>query len=149
LMQNKPRPASQNIISRSLAIWLGLVGFTMAASSLGLMSYFEKTGSSIEVVQTLGFVIFSLTHIFAALSYRDPDHSIFTRETFNNSRLNWALLVALLAIILPTELGFLKGRLELVSLPFKGWLFCILVASLSLWVSEGYKWFVRVRKDKR
>ena len=34
-------------------------------------------------------------------------------------------------------------RLVLVELPFKGWLFCILVASLTLWVSEGYKLIAR------
>jgi Ca2+-transporting ATPase len=148
LMQRKPRPAAQNIISRWLAIWLGLVGFTMAASCLAIMAYFE-TIYPVEVVYTLGFVTFSLTHIFAAMSYRDPDHTVFTRETFNNSHLNWAFLITLLAIILPTKLDFLAKGMNLVDLPFNGWMYCLLVASLTLWVSEIYKWVSRLIKNKR
>jgi Ca2+-transporting ATPase len=143
LMERKPRPASQNIIDRSLAIWLGLGGLSMAVAALGVMWYFEQMGASVEEVRTLGFVTFSLTHIYAALSYRNPNQNVFTRETFNNRNLNLALLMSLLAIYLPTVLGFLSRSLELVELPFEGWLFCALVASLTLWVSEGYKLVAR------
>jgi len=149
LMQRKPRPANQNIISRWLAVWLGLVGFTMAASCLAAMAYFEKI-YSVEVVQTIGFITFSMTHIFAALSYRDPDHSVFTRDTFNNSRLNWALLIALLSIIVPTKLDFLAKSMGLIDMPFfPGWLYCLLLASLTLWVSEIYKWVSRLIKARQ
>lgn len=146
LMERKPRPANQNIITRPLAVWLGLGGLSMAIAALGVMAYFENAGASIELVRTLGFVTFSLTHIFAALSYRDPDHSIFTRETFNNSKLNWAIVICMLATYLPTELGFLSRSMQLVSLTFEGWLFCVVVASLTLWVSEGFKLITRSRK---
>jgi len=146
LMQRKPRPANENIISRSLAVWLGLGGLSMAIAALGVMTYFENAGYSVEIVRTLGFATFALTHIFAALSYRDPYHSVFTLETFNNRHLNGAILICLLAIYLPTELDFLSRNLELVSLPFEGWLFCVVLASLTLWVSEGYKWVARLRK---
>jgi P-type Ca2+ transporter type 2C len=146
LMERKPRPANQNIIDRSLAVWLAVGGSSMAIACLGVMAYFEKAGASVELVRTLGFVTFSLTHIFAALSYRDPDHSIFSRETFNNSRLNWAIVICLLAIYLPTVLGFMSNSMGLVSLSFEGWLFCVVVASLTLWVSEGFKLVARLRK---
>jgi len=147
LMERKPRPSQENIVTRSLAVWLALVGLVMAASTLGLMWFFEQAGASIEIVHTLGFVTFSLTHIFAALSYRNPYGSVFSRETFNNSKLNRAMLISLLAIFLPTELGFLSRSLGLVAMPFEGWLFCILVASLSLWVSEGYKLIANMKKN--
>ncbi len=147
LMERKPRPSQENIVTRSLAVWLALVGLVMAASTLGLMWFFEQAGASIEIVHTLGFVTFSLTHIFAALSYRNPYGSVFSRETFNNSKLNRAMLISLLAIFLPTELSFLSRSLGLVAMPFEGWLFCILVASLSLWVSEGYKLIANMKKN--
>ena len=110
LMEHKPRPAADNVLTKPLAVWLGLGGLSMAVAALGVMTYFEKTGSPVEVVRTLGFATFSLTHIYAALSYRDPNHSIFTRETFNNRHLNIAILISLLAIFLPTELKFLAGH---------------------------------------
>ena len=146
LMERKPRPANQNIITRSLAIWLGIGGLSMAVAALGVMAYFENAGASLEVVRTLGFATFSITHIFAALSYRDPDHSIFTRETFNNRSLNFAMIICVLAIYLPTELDFMAHSMGLVPLPVEGWLFCVAVGSLILWVSEGYKLIVRSRK---
>ena len=139
LMERKPRPASDSIITRPLAVWLGLGGLSMALAALGIMMYFEKAGAPVETVRTLGFVTFSLSHIYAALSYRNPNHTVFSRETLNNPSLNWAILISFLAIFLPTELDFLSRRLELVSLPFEGWLLCALVASLTLWVSEIYK----------
>ena len=145
LMERKPRPASESIITRPLAIWLGLGGLSMALAALGIMMYFEKAGAAVEIVRTLGFVTFSLTHIFAALSYRNPNHTVFSRETFNNPSLNWAILISFLAIFLPTELGFLSRSLALVSLPLEGWLLCALVASLTLWVSEIYKVLVKER----
>ncbi|MBP1703349.1 MAG: ATPase, partial [Chloroflexi bacterium] len=139
LMERKPRPASDSIITRPLAVWLGLGGLSMALAALGIMMYFEKAGAPVETVRTLGFVTFSLSHIYAALSYRNPNHTVFSRETLNNPSLNWAIFISFLAIFLPTELDFLSRRLELVSLPFEGWLLCALVASLTLWVSEIYK----------
>ena len=50
------------------------------------------------------------------------------------------LLTSLLAVWLPTELAVLQRTLNLVSLTFPQWLLCAGVASLTLWVSEGYKW---------
>lgn len=143
LMERAPRPANQSIITPKLAGWLFAGGLSMTVATLGLMSWFEQLGYSVEVVYTLGFVTFSLTHIYAVYSYRNPDRSVFNMETLNNSRLNWSVLFSFMAILLATELSFLQRVLQLVSLDFSGWLFCIAVASLILWVSELYKWIVK------
>jgi Ca2+-transporting ATPase len=146
LMDRKPRPANQGIVDRPLAVWLFLGGLSMAIVSLGVMGFFEQAGASVELVRTLGFVTFSLTHIYAALSYRNPYHSVFRRETFDNTNLNISLLVSLLGIFLPTVVEVLRRNLGLVELSFQGWLYCIAIASLTLWVSEAYKLLVYARK---
>lgn len=64
-------------------------------------------------------------------------------ETFNNSRLNWAIASAFVWVLLATELGFLQQWLKLVSLDLADRLFCAAVASLTLWVSELYKWLAK------
>jgi hypothetical protein len=46
-------------------------------------------------------------------------------------------------------MDFLANGMGLVDLPFKGWMFCLIVASLTLWVSEIYKWVSRLVKGKR
>jgi Ca2+-transporting ATPase len=143
LMERAPRPANQSIITPKLAGWLFAGGLSMTVATLGLMTWFEQLGYSVEVVYTLGFVTFSLTHIYAVYSYRNPDRSVFNMETLNNSRLNWSVLFSFMAVLLATELSFLQRVLQLVSLDFSGWLFCIAVASLTLWVSELYKWIVK------
>ena len=119
-----------------------------SAVALGVMAYAENTGASLEVARTLGFVTFSLTHVYAALSYRNPNKSIFTMETFNNMRLNGALLISLIAILLPTEVSFLQRNMALVSLDFELWLLCAALASVTLWVSEGYKLFAYRRQPE-
>ncbi len=143
LMERPPRPAHESIISRNLAGWLGLGGLSMTVATLGLMAYFENAGASEAAVYTLGFVTFSLSHIYAVYSYRNPRRSVFTMDSFNNSRLNWAVLVSFVAVLLATELNFLQRGLNLISLDFSGWLFCAAVASLTLWVSEIYKWIAK------
>ena len=140
LMAQKPRPADESIVTRPLAVWVALGGLSMTVATLGLMAFLEGRGESLAVARTVGFVTFSLTHLYAALSYRHPAASVFRRETFDNRALNLALLFSLLMILLPTEVGFLSRAMNLVSLSFEGWLLCAGVASLTLWVSEGYKW---------
>ncbi|MCG8346935.1 MAG: cation-translocating P-type ATPase [Chloroflexales bacterium] len=143
LMKQSPRPANESIITRKLAVWLGLGGLSMTVVTLGLMAYFEQAGASQAVVYTLGFVTFSLTHIYAVYTYRNPRRSVFNMDTFDNSRLNWSVFASFTAVLLATELGFLQRGLNLVSLDFTSWLFCGAVASLTLWVSEIYKWLVK------
>jgi Ca2+-transporting ATPase len=143
LMDRPPRPANQSIITPNLAGWLGVGGLSITIATLGLMAYFERAGAAANVVYTLGFVTFSLTHIYAVYSYRNPRQTVFTMESFNNSRLNWSVLASFVAVLLATELGFLQRGLDLVSLDFSGWLFCAAVASLTLWVSELYKWIAK------
>lgn len=143
LMQQPPRPANQSIITPKLAGWLGLGGLSMAVATLGIMFGFEQAGYPVEVVYTLGFVTFSLSHIYAVYSYRNPRQSVFNMDTFNNTRLNWSVLMSFVAVLLATELNFLQRSLSLVSLDFNGWMFCAAVASLLLWVSEAYKLLVK------
>ena len=140
LMERKPRPARQPLITPFLAVWLGLGGLSMTVVTLGLMAIAEGQGASLAGVRTVGFVTFSLTHIYAAISYRYVDRSVFRRETFDNWALNLVLLTSLLSVWLPTEFAALQRALNLVSLTFPQWLLCAGVASLTLWVSEGYKW---------
>jgi Ca2+-transporting ATPase len=147
LMDKAPRPAGQSIIDRRLAVWLGLGGLSMAVAALGVMAYAEAQGASLPLARTLGFVTFSLTHIFAALSYRHPEATFFRRETFDNRGLNLALLASLVATLLPTGGGMLSRWLGLVELSFEGLVLCAAAASLTLWVSEGYKW-VAYRRGK-
>jgi Ca2+-transporting ATPase len=140
LMERSPRPAAQSIITRNLAVWLGLGGLSMAIATLGIQAVFESAGYAANVIYTLGFVTFSLTHLYAVYSYRNPQRSFFNIETFNNRQLNFSVLLSFLAVFLATELDFLQRAFDLVSLDFTDWLFCAVVASLTLWVSELYKW---------
>ncbi|CAG0897392.1 unnamed protein product [Cyprideis torosa] len=139
LMKEAPRDASQGIVTVRLGIWYGLGGLCMAISTLGVMAWFEARGLAVEVLYTLGFVCFTLSHLFSVYAYRNPRQSVFTMESFNNCRLNIAVVCAFAAILLATELPFLQKGLRLVSLSFDGWVYCTIVASLILWVSEAYR----------
>jgi P-type Ca2+ transporter type 2C len=143
LMEHAPRPSTRSIITPKLGIWLGLGGLSMAVATLGVMNYVETLGASLEAVRSVGYITFSLTHLFAALSYRFPQRSFFSRETFNNRNLNLTLLFSLAAIYLPTELNFLQRSMGLVSIGFQGWMICLGLASITLWVSEIFKWLAK------
>jgi hypothetical protein len=53
------------------------------------------------------------------------------------------LLFSLAAIYLPTELSFLQRSMGLVSIGFQGWVYCLGLASITLWVSEIFKWLAK------
>jgi magnesium-transporting ATPase (P-type) len=125
--------------STRLGIWLGLGGLSMAVATLGAMNYVENLGASLEAVRSVGFITFSLTHLFAAVSYRFPQRSFFSLKTFNNRNINLALLFSLAAIYLPTKLNFLQRGMGLVAIGFQGWLVCQGLAPITQWVSEIFK----------
>ncbi|MEZ4768248.1 MAG: HAD-IC family P-type ATPase [Caldilineales bacterium] len=142
LMERKPRPLSQPVLTRNQWVRIAFIGVLMAIGTLILESIYEPQGA--EIANSMGFVVFSLFNIVMGLSARSETDTVFSRDIINDRRQLGLFGLALLLTILPTELGFLANRFALTSLvgDYK-WLICIGFAFALLLVIELMKVFLR------
>ena len=145
LMDNKPRPINQPVLSRSQWVRIGFIGILIAAGTLIVESGAEPVGAA--VAATMAFVVFSLFVVSNGISCHSETLSAFPIRNFLHDRHQVMLYgLALLLIILPTELDFLQRGLGLTSLSGNQWLLCIGFAIALLIVNEIIKVVLRSRR---
>jgi Ca2+-transporting ATPase len=146
LMERKPRPLSQPVLSRSQWVRITFLGLLMAFGTLLLEWYYALAGAAVAV--TMAFVVFSLFNVITALSCRSETGSAFNRDILSDRHQLMLYGLALLLIFLPTELSFMQRILGMTSLSRDQWLICIGFAIALLLVDEVIKFFLRRRRSK-
>ncbi len=142
LMDRKPRPLSQPVITRNQWIRMIFLGLLMTIGTLFLEAAYAPAG--LEIANTMGFVVFSLFNIIIGLSARSETRSALTRDILHDRRQLGLFGLAFVLTVLPTELGFLANRFELTSIAGENrWLICIGLAVGLLLVDEMIKFFLR------
>ncbi len=146
LMDRKPRPLSQPVLSRSQWLRLVFMGLLVAFGTLWIEKTYEPTSAA--VAATMGFAVFSLFNIVFGLSARSEFNTFFDRDNISDRRQLGLYGLALLLTFLATELGFMQRILGTVSLfgEYK-WLICIAFAVGFLLVDEVVKYFMRRRRS--
>ncbi len=141
LMERKPRPLSQPVLSR--AQWARLI-FTGMLIAFGTLAV-EMTYESVDPVlaATMGFAVFSLFNVAMGISNRSETESAFQMSTVTDRRQLGLYGLAILLTYLPTELGFTQRILGLVPLALNQWLLCIGLAFVLVLVYEVMKFFLR------
>ena len=104
LMERKPRPLSQPVLSRGQWMRIIFIGFLVAIGTLVLEASAEVRTR--RVAATMGFVVFSLFNIAIALTVRDENASVFNRDILSDRRQLMLFGLSLLFTFLPVELGF-------------------------------------------
>ena len=144
LMERKPRPADQKILSR--AMWFRLISIGIIAALFTIAAYqwtinrFESTVAA----QSMAMVMFSMLHIPISLSLRHPRQTAFRSETFSNKFLLLAYGWVILILILATELGFFQRILDTEPLTTQQWGICFVAALVFFFVGEFIKWGFRL-----
>ncbi len=138
LMDDPPRPKDKPILSRRLLTWLVLNGFVMAVPTLAVIVWSTNTYGE-SVAHTMGFVTFSLFHLFFALETANEDRTIFSSELLENPMLLKTSLLSFATIVLGTEVHLFQRLLETVSLTLDQWAVCAVVATSIIVVSEVKK----------
>jgi Ca2+-transporting ATPase len=142
LMERKPRPISQPVLSRSQWVRIGCIGILMAAGTLIIEAGAEPTAAA-----TMAFVVFALFAVTSGLSCHSETQTAFNRNILHDRNQVLCNGLALLFIYLPTELGFLQRGLGLTSLSGNQWLLCIGMSLALLFVYEIMKVILRSRHD--
>ncbi len=140
LMDRKPRPLSQPVLSRAQWARLIFIGLLVALGTLYLETAYEPTSAA--VAATMGFVVFSLFNIAIGLSSRSETETLLQLSNFADRRQLGMYGLSLLFVVLPVELGFPRF-LGLERLNGDQWLLCIGFAIALILVYEVIKFFLR------
>ncbi len=143
LMERKPRPLKQPVLSRNQWIRIVFLGVIMAAGTLILEQMYYPTNAVLGL--TIGATAFSLYNVFVGLSSRSETRSAFNREILSDRRQVMLYGITIILIILSTSLGVLQRLLNTTELSGDQWLLCIAVALSVLVADEVIKFFMRRR----
>jgi Ca2+-transporting ATPase len=143
LMERKPRPLSQPVISRSQWVRILLIGIIIAVATLWIERYYEAIDP--VLAGTMAMVVFSMLNIAIGLSARSETGTAFNRDILSDRRQLMLYGLAFLLTFLATELGFLQRFLGTTSLTLQQWLICIVAALFLLLIDEVVKSLMRRR----
>ena len=144
LMEKKPRPLKQPLLSTSQWVRIAFLGILMAIITVYFEAIYEATNTA--TAATMGFVTFALLSISRGLGSRSETATAFNRDVIHDRNQTLLYGAALLVTILATELGFLQRSLGLTSLDGSQWFICIVAAIALLLVDEVIKIFLRRRR---
>jgi Ca2+-transporting ATPase len=91
----------------------------------------------------MGLTTISLLHIVAALEWRDPYNTIFTRATIANGRFNLLMLAALALTFLVTTVDGLQRIFDTVDLSGQQWRACLVPVIAYVVLAEAGKFVLR------
>jgi Ca2+-transporting ATPase len=144
LMERKPRPADQKILSRAMWFRLISIGIIAALFTIAAYQWTINRFDSTVAAQSMAMVMFSMLHIPISLSLRHPRQTAFRSETFSNKALLLAYGWVILILILATELGFFQRILDTEPLTTQQWGICFVAALVFFFVGEFIKWGFRL-----
>jgi Ca2+-transporting ATPase len=145
VMQRRPRPATEKILTTARWVAVGLAATTMALGTLAVLAWApgDPVAGTATVAGTMAFNTFVLFQFFNILNTRSDKLSVFRRETFSN-RLMWIALTAVLLLqVGVTHVGWLQRLFDTTSIDGVQWLICVAVAASVIVVEEIRKFVVR------
>ena len=142
LMERRPRPPSQPIVTGGVLSWLVSVGLVMAIGTLSVVSWAEQA-HTLAIARTMGVVVFSLFNLFFSIESRHRRESVFSLSTFADRTCIVTTGASLFLLVMATVLPPCHAILKTTALDVDQWLICAAVALSIIVVTEGRKAFLR------
>jgi P-type Ca2+ transporter type 2C len=143
LMNRRPRPRGEPILTRGVMITCGLVGLFIAVANLALIAVGKNHYGSVKTGQSMGLVAFSLMLVVAAFEARSETATAFDTDIFNSSRMNVIAAAEVAGAFLITQADFMQRLLGTTRLTAAQWGFGFLAAVVLLLGWEAGKWIAR------
>jgi Ca2+-transporting ATPase len=147
LMRRAPRPVGAPVLSASNWVRLCVLGLVMTVGSLWAYQIGDRPDGI--VAATMLLTTLSLFHLAAGLLARDQENTVFSRVAIPGAAQLRRYGIALLAIVLVTELDFLQGIFHTTGLTFAQWCVCAGIAASLVVVEEVVKVVIRQRSRTR
>lgn len=145
LMERRPRPRGEPVLTKSVMITVGLSGLAITIGLLSMIQLGESHFDSVKVGQSMAFTSFALCLIVAALECRSETDTVLTTASFDSKQMNWAMLVEFILAIMVTQMDAFNRLLGTTELELRefAWTLIPPLALLALW--ELGKFLVRRR----
>ena len=127
LMDRPPLPPGRPILTRTLIVWLALVGLVIAIGTLGVISWAEHV-HGLAVARTMGMVTFALFLLFFSIESKDQRDSAFSLDTFSDRTFVVTTIGSFVLLVLSTVLDIFQVVMKTVRLDVRQWLICAAVA---------------------
>ena len=112
LMQLRPRPRTESIMTTGVKLTSGLVGLYMAIV-LDVLIYFGKQHYGSTVIgSSIGLTAFGLMLVVAAYESRSVSLTTLTTRAFDNARMNWIALAELGLAVMVTQIDLFNRLLD-------------------------------------
>lgn len=147
LMERKPRPSQEPLLSRPLLAWLVVVGLVMGGGTLAVMAWATNTYDE-TVARTMGMIAFSVSNVAFSFATKDERRSVFSLDVMGDRPFLYASALSIATIVLMTEFGLFRRILDTTNLNLDQWVVCILVGLLIIPVSEVRKLVVKKPIDE-
>jgi Ca2+-transporting ATPase len=140
LMEQRPRPHGEGVITRRMWVGIFFVGAVMALGTLlvldaALPGGWIEGGGDIRFAQTMAFTTLMLFQLFNVFNARSDEQSAF-RGFFRNRWLWGAVGLSLALHAAVIYVPFLQAAFSTTALRVTDWLRCLAVASSVLWLRE-------------
>ena len=142
LMRRSPRPVGAPVLSAANWVRLCVQGAVMTVGTL-IAYQIGEVNFDVAIASTMLLSTLSLYHLAAGLLARDQVHTIFRRDFVPGATQLRRYGVALAAMILVTEIGFLQRIFSMVDLTLAQWGICLGIALSLVIVEELIKVFLR------
>jgi P-type Ca2+ transporter type 2C len=135
LMQMRPRPRGESVLTPRLVVTVGLTGLVITVGLLLLLSLGADAFGDLEVARSVAFTSFSLCLIVAALECRSETGTVLTTDTFDSKQMNWTMLAEFALAVLVTQMDVFNRLLDTtpITLGQFGWALVPALALLVLW----------------
>lgn len=135
LMQRRPRPRGQSVMTSSLMTTIAASGLVVAVGLLVMIEWGGAHFGSQRVGSSMAFTSFALCLIVAAVECRSETDSVFTVSTFTSRQMNRAMVVELVLAVLTTQMEVLRRILGTTTLDLEqfAWSLVLPVLLLLLW----------------
>ena len=135
LMETRPRPRGQSVLTPGLMVTVGLVGVVVTVGLLLLISLGTSPFGGLEVARSVAFTSFSLSLIVAALECRSETGTVLTTSTFDTKQMNWTVLGEFALAVLVTQMDVFNRLLDTtpIDLAQFGWALVPALGLLVLW----------------
>ncbi len=139
LMERKPRPSNEALLSRRLLYWLTVAGGVMGLSTLAVLSWSNNTYNDDVVARTMGMITFSVSNVAFSFVTKDERHSVFSLDVMGDRPFLYATLASIAFIVLIPNFDFFNRILDTTSLSLEQWAICLVAGLLILVVGEVRK----------
>jgi Ca2+-transporting ATPase len=135
LMERRPRPRGESVLTPSVMITVGLAGLAITIGLLSLLALGQHHYGSIDIGQSIAFTSFALCLIVAALECRSETGTVLTTASFDSKQMNWAMLGEFILAVLVTQMDAFNRLLGTTQLNLREWAWALVpaLALLVLW----------------